>query len=251
VATVLGSLVTIVGEGATTITASRAGDSNWNAATSVTQTLTVQPAINRGLIAYYPFNGNANDESGNSQHATNFGATLVADRFSVTGKAYSFDGNDYLQTPVGSNLETLTLSAWFSSTTRSGERSIVDSDVAGVYGHSLILGYGDGGNSLDIQYHNGEYKSSWNLADSFWHHAVAVIEPTVVRLFVDGKFVGFKTYARGVLDVSTFRIGRHNAGDPQWYQGQIDDVRIYNRALTAAEISQLYQLDQWTRTVTG
>jgi hypothetical protein len=52
VATVLGSLVTIMGEGTTTITANQAGDSNWNAAASVTQTLTVQPAIHRGLVAY-------------------------------------------------------------------------------------------------------------------------------------------------------------------------------------------------------
>ncbi|NDB97231.1 MAG: hypothetical protein EBZ78_13920, partial [Verrucomicrobia bacterium] len=54
VATVLGSLVTIIGEGNTTITANQAGDSNWNAAVSMPQTLTVQSALNRGLVAYYP-----------------------------------------------------------------------------------------------------------------------------------------------------------------------------------------------------
>ena len=94
VATVMGSLVTILGEGTTTITASQAGDSNWNAATSVTQTLTVQPAIHRGLIAYYPFNGNANDESGNGKHGVVLGATLATDRFGVANRNYHFSGTN-------------------------------------------------------------------------------------------------------------------------------------------------------------
>jgi hypothetical protein len=94
VATVLGSLVTIVGEGSTTITASQAGDSNWNAATSVTQTLTIQPAINRGLVAYYPFNGNANDESGNGRNGAVTKAVLTLDRTGTTNRAYQFNGSN-------------------------------------------------------------------------------------------------------------------------------------------------------------
>jgi hypothetical protein len=50
--------------------------------------------LSDGLVAYYPFNGNANDESGNGNNGTVNGATLSADRFGQTGKAYSFDGVD-------------------------------------------------------------------------------------------------------------------------------------------------------------
>ena len=54
-------------------------------------------SLNEGLVAYYPFNGNANDESGNGHHGTVNGATLAEDRFGEDNRSYSFDGeNDYI-----------------------------------------------------------------------------------------------------------------------------------------------------------
>jgi hypothetical protein len=50
--------------------------------------------LNDGLVAYYPFNGNANDESGNGNHGTVHGATLTADRFGNANSAYKFNGTD-------------------------------------------------------------------------------------------------------------------------------------------------------------
>ena len=58
-------------------------------------------SLNNGLVAYYPFNGNANDESGNGNDGTVNGATLTTDRFGNTDQAYSFDGNDYISTIYG------------------------------------------------------------------------------------------------------------------------------------------------------
>ena len=56
--------------------------------------------LNEGLVAYYPFNGNANDESGNGNNGEVNGATLAEDRFGGAGKAYSFDGeNDWIELP--------------------------------------------------------------------------------------------------------------------------------------------------------
>lgn len=51
-----------------------------------------------GLVGYWPFNGNANDESGNGNNGSNNGATLTTDRNGVANQAYSFDGNDFIQT---------------------------------------------------------------------------------------------------------------------------------------------------------
>ena len=196
--------------------------------------------LSQGLVAHYQLDGNGSDASGFARHATNFGATPTNNRYGLFSQALSFDGNDYLQTPVDSNLTALTLSVWFASNTRSGERSLVDSDSGGPFGHSLILGYFDSDNTLDVQFHDGFYNSPWALNDSNWHHAVAVIEPSVVRLYVDGKLVGTQNYNRTSLNGSQFRIGRHNAADPQWFVGQIDDVRIYNRALSGEEIVSLH-----------
>jgi hypothetical protein len=77
--------------------------------------------INTGLVAYYPFNGNANDQSGNGNHGTVFEATLTTDRFGNDNSAYSFDGvNDYISvndTPELSGGSPLvkTVSIWFKT----------------------------------------------------------------------------------------------------------------------------------------
>ena len=69
-----------------------------------------------GLVAYYPFNGNANDESGNNNHGTVYGATLTTDRNANTDKAYSFDGNDYISVADDPSIRmdsAFTISLWF------------------------------------------------------------------------------------------------------------------------------------------
>src|SRR5688500_4135033 len=72
-----------------------------------------------GLLAHYPFNENANDESGNNYHLTVKGATLVADRFGVASKAYFFNGADYMTIPAllkADGKTGSTVSLWFKAT---------------------------------------------------------------------------------------------------------------------------------------
>jgi hypothetical protein len=130
--------------GTTTITASQAGNSNWNAAANVPQTLNVQARdtdgdgvtdsreiadgtnpnnassfnpLSKSLVAYYPFNGNANDESGNRNHASVFGASLSLDRNKTINSAYYFNGTqDYIQLPSNQFMDgsgEVTVSAWY------------------------------------------------------------------------------------------------------------------------------------------
>ena len=66
-----------------------------------------------GLVGWWPFNGNANDESGNGNNGTVNGATLTADRFGVADKAYSFDGvDDYIQAPNYALSGSITFTCW-------------------------------------------------------------------------------------------------------------------------------------------
>ena len=66
-----------------------------------------------GQTAYYPFNGNANDESGNGYHGTVTGATPIADRFGNLNSAYRLDGNDYIEVPGFPEATTyVDFSAW-------------------------------------------------------------------------------------------------------------------------------------------
>src|ERR1700733_13474149 len=81
-----------------------------------------QPAsfLTNGLVAYYPFNGNAIDASGNGNNGTNYGATLITDRFGKTNAAYSFNGSNWIDIgPVVSRYDTMSLTAWINTTSLS------------------------------------------------------------------------------------------------------------------------------------
>jgi len=92
-------------------------------------TLTVTDTLidlNAGLVAYYPFNGDANDASGNGNNGTVNGATLTIDRFGNTNAAYSFDGNDYILASA-SSLPTAerTVSLWFNTDVVSNKPNLI------------------------------------------------------------------------------------------------------------------------------
>ena len=88
------NLVVIVGSGAQTNIV------DWVSGERRFYRLVQEPGLNEGLLAYYPFSGNAHDESSNQNHATAFGATLTTDRFGKAGSAYQFNGADhYLSAP--------------------------------------------------------------------------------------------------------------------------------------------------------
>ena len=157
VATVSGSTVTLKSVGTTTITSSQSGNSNWNAAMNAIQTLTVQArdtdgdgvtdvieiadgtnpndassynSLNKGLVAYYPFNGNAKDESGNGRNANVTGPILTTDARVATNTAYSFDGiADIMTCSEFSGIEDsqLSVSLWIQAdTTRPFGRNRTD-----------------------------------------------------------------------------------------------------------------------------
>lgn len=197
--------------------------------------------LSKGLLAYYPLDGNAHDESGNQNDGANFGALPAPDLSGNSNAALRFNGrSDYVDTPVDSNLATLTISAWFQTESVAGERSIVDSDGGGSYGHSIILGYFSGDSTLDVQFHDGYFDSGWSPQVGRWHHAVACYDRDRIRLFIDGREVRSWSYSPLTPDGSKFRIGRHNRVDPRWFDGIIDNVRIYNRALDSLEVKSLY-----------
>ncbi|NDB97055.1 MAG: hypothetical protein EBZ78_13005, partial [Verrucomicrobia bacterium] len=283
VATVLGSLVTIVGEGNTTITASQAGDSDWNAATSVTQTLTVQPALNRGLVAYYPFNGNANDASGNGYDATTTGdpggalnaVALTQDRLGIGNQAYHFPGrirwtawdpvlsnytSSWMSVPgTGSrlrNLTSFTLSCWiklYDPINDYGPSRILTNegdDYSGIRGLGLYYNR-NSGFGFGVGWGGGGETSTWSgvppQAGRFYL-VTATYDGTRAAIYVDGQLAASQNVSYPLQSTKDLSIGRHVQGpisNPPGFTGEIvadlDEIRIYSRALSAVEIGQLYQ----------
>ncbi|NBS50547.1 MAG: hypothetical protein EBS97_08110, partial [Verrucomicrobia bacterium] len=249
VATVLGSLVTIIGEGNTTITANQAGDSNWNPATSVTQTLTVQPAINRGLVAYYPFNGNANDESGNGRHGTVVGAVPSSNRYGVSNQAYLFSFTNYISAPVPVEIlkTNYTLSLWVKADSLN---SPYPTFVAGSSNRYVLQFNTNSAVTRLVSYYQDASSSAYPFGElvttvpayNQWNHVViSGTGGTNTRMFINGTLVSSLShvYPAGISG-SNFRLGSGNDNEITFFNGKLDDVRFYTRELTTAEVGQLY-----------
>jgi hypothetical protein len=208
------------------------------------------------LVAYYPFDGNANDESGNGNNGIVNGATLTTDRFGTPDSAYFFNGiNDFIQAS-GSGLPTgaRTVMLWFDATT--------------VANHPVLVGYGGGTcgtsffmglNAVPSVYNNSYYVSSHcdvnNLIHAYpadpsgvWHNFAITTDSSGTDMYIDGVFVASNTnfisnttvagtdLAIGV-DVSPSGIAPYTDSNVGYFEGAINDVCIYNTALTAQEIA--------------
>jgi hypothetical protein len=222
-----------------------------------------QPA-SQGLVAYYPFNGNANDESGNGNHATVHGATLAADRHGNLNRAYNFDGtDDFLEIPHNSSLQPTTqfsVCAWvhpngFYSGRCQGNEIVskgANDDDPGAY----TLRFGDLDNDCDIFAPNKHFGLGINFSGSArrgvesttvislhrWYFVVGTYDGSVMKLFVNGlledNLAVSETFANNSSDIT---IGKHqNPSFPYLVNGIIDDICLYNRALTDDEIVDLF-----------
>ncbi|MEZ4577795.1 MAG: hypothetical protein R2875_07210 [Desulfobacterales bacterium] len=119
--------------------------------------------LNDGLVAFYPFNGNANDESGNGNNGTVYGAGLTADRHGNLNSAYNFDGiNDYID--IGNNVKPqfpITVSAWVKLDQFDKQIAIFRNDQvdSGSYRYGLVLAIDDIG-KFGVGYYEGFSTSS-------------------------------------------------------------------------------------------
>ncbi len=218
--------------------------------------------LQTGLIAHYPFNGNANDESGNANNPTTNSATLTTDRCGNANKAYSFDGDDYIQIPYNRallpNNDTKTYSCWLKFSNnhagntfyfQNGNADFSDGQFKfeinnqgrmNVQLHSY-WGYG-GGSNANYMYHDIP-----NFNPLTYHLLAISIDNSIVKYYLDGQLIVTKSWnlAYKPFDQNyQIEIGRHfnsyGGGYINSFNGSIDDFSIYNRLLSDAEIQQLY-----------
>lgn len=205
---------------------------------------------NSGLIAYYPFNGNANDESGNSNHGQIYGATLTADRKGKPNSAYSFDGNkQYIRVPNSFMLHGLgqevTMSAWvlWKNAVYAGILCKASSSEQQLQ----FQFYRPNQNTKDAFFHTSGKnvpESKFQLEMGQWIHVVLLVDGTTRRFYVNGEFVGgTQGYPLIKPNYSPLDIGRDDYFITEYHTGLIDDIRIYNRVLSNKEIKELSQLD--------
>jgi hypothetical protein len=218
---------------------------------------TAHAGINDGLVAHYPFNGNANDASGNGNDGTVNGATLTANRSGKPNSAYNFDGvDDYIQIVHNDcfniTLSGFTVALWVKAPAPAAQQSLYDI-IDKSHGHIDYSGWVIQGDYYSTYFAFGaEY--GWDniasiddvgtlLLNNNWHHITGVFDGSNIKIYLDGT-IKQTVFSRGTPANNTrdLFIGKHWALGRE-FNGAIDDVRIYNRALSEAEIQTLYDSD--------
>ena len=208
-------------------------------------TLVCDSNLREGLVAYFPFNGNANDESGNGNNGIVYGATLTTDRFGKENSAYSFDGTDdyieipkFISIPIGNQPRTVAL--WIYTLQDSWN---VDSHTVFAYGDaSPYQTFG-----IDMHYYPQIQFYTWdhdiycntNAPKEGWLFLTFTHDKNTIRAYVNGNLMDSLDIVLQTTLTNIF-IGLADVPSNEYYLGKIDDVRIYNRVLTECEVSSLY-----------
>lgn len=191
-----------------------------------------------GLVGWWKLDGNAKDSTPYGNDGTVTGATPTADREGRSNGAYSFNGtSDYIQVPdINLSANSFSATAWFKPNAAGDEK------IIGTYN-------GSSGTSLLQIFTGGQLRvcitfcavATDNLVDGSWHFAVVVGDGSSIRAYVDGNPTPVITHAAISYNINgTTYIGRDPQTGGYRFNGSIDDVRLYKRALTVSEIANLY-----------
>jgi len=221
----------------------------------------VSGSLTNGLVGYWPFCGNANDDSGHGNNGTVNGATLTTDRFGDSNSAYSFDGiSNFINVSniaIQGNTSRST-SFWFKTNSTTGGIVIATGSGTNQNGGTYNLRILDegflsfmGGNFTSCCYDINPVTGN-NLKDNNWHNCVVTYDSNTFRFYIDGYLIittnlvvstnGQFNYFGKSNDANTINSG--------FFNGIIDDIGIWNRALTPQEINQLYTQNQCTTNIT-
>ena len=211
---------------------------------SSSKTVTVEPPAPAGLVAAYGFDETSGSSVVNAAGSGNTGTVAGATR-STSGRyggALSFDGtNDSVSVPDAASLDltnNMTLSAYVRPTAATGWRTVLMKERPGGLSYGM---YGSGdlprpSGQLVIGSAEQALMSPSALPANTWSHLAFTYNGSVMRLYVNGVEVADQTQTgSAVVSTGALKIGG-NAIWGEWFAGLIDEVRVYNRALTATEL---------------
>jgi hypothetical protein len=203
--------------------------------------------VTQGLTAYYPLDGTAQDLSGNGNNGTAYNTQSATDRWGNANGAMQFNGvSAYIN--VGSaglsnNPIAYTQIAWIKTSYAGSDHVIITRRQLQDYNMgwcTLMTHAGKGDLCVDADYHRVDVQGASNVANAVWHMIAGVRNSNQYTLFVDGL------QAAQAIDnfampgsTSSVYIGRH-AGWSRYFNGAIDDVYFYDRALNSNDIWALY-----------
>ncbi|HCA42588.1 MAG TPA: hypothetical protein DEP28_04965 [Bacteroidetes bacterium] len=201
------------------------------------------------LVLHLPFNGNALDASGYNNHPSIVNASLTQDRFGFQNSAYKFNGvNNYIEIPNSSSLsyfQGITLSTWVYIDQWYGNT------FAPLIAKSTNSGYGMFGmmllknsEELEVRLNGTLANHNYTFFANQWYFVTFTWDGFVCRYYVNGLQRGQRNFV-GNFDWNNMplRIGMDTPEITEYLNGKLDDVRIYNDAVSASFIDSLYHLN--------
>lgn len=202
--------------------------------------------VNDGLLLYFPFNGNANDESGNNNNGTVNGGNYINDRSEKVNSAYSFfQGTNLVCTSKSiQSPNNFSYSFWVKTTSLIG-------GIAMSFNNGQCQHGGNWDRALFIENNKITFYTfpgaqvfnsvNTNVIDGKWHHMAVTMNSLGSVLYIDGIQIGVNTFqTTGQNSLGFFRIGGLSPNNVNnSLIGEYDEVRIYNRALSPQEVKYL------------
>ena len=226
-----------------------------------------QTTISQGLLAYYPFNGNDNDASGNNNNPTFNSAQLVPDRFGNPNSAYSFNGSSFIEIPDAPTLTPssakITISLWvrpddfYADNCKVSEIMQKGDPFTAPAAYGMIFssqGYSNGYQcSLPLDTLHQTFLGPTGLGNTYgnyqpyvkrnnWYNLVYTYDGFYTKLYVNNvlKFTTQENFTTWKNNQSLFLGKSQNLTYPFWFTGAMDDVRIYDRAITQTEVTTIF-----------
>lgn len=206
-----------------------------------------------GLVLYYPFNGNANDESNNGNAGIVYGdMKLGNDRFGKENSAYFFDGvNDSIVSSLSVPLATeYAVSVWFNYVTSSNSPVLIMRGASRKCRYEPYIAILENMLSFWLSGCDNSGKfTTVNIDPNTWHNMIVNVEGRTQRVYLNNSQVG--SGDKIPEEISGYPVvlgaGADSGDNPggNYFYGVIDDVRVYKRALTEGEVQALYHEGGW------
>ncbi|MDB9828209.1 T9SS type A sorting domain-containing protein [Flavobacteriaceae bacterium] len=217
-----------------------------------------------GLVGYWPFDGNANDASGNGNNGVVNGPTLTSDRFGNNNSAYSFTVNSSagwgsaqdritVTNPTIPNDNSFTMSGWVNLETKPSPYNDRSHSLMGRWDDNQTIIFRNqinySGQILTILADDGlnlSIYSSGNVTYGNWEHVVITYDGSVLKHYKNGQLTGQETLNINInTSTASLTFGEINMSNGHWYlfSGKMDDLGYWSRPLTQEEITTLYETE--------
>jgi hypothetical protein len=207
------------------------------------------------LVGWWPFNGNANDESGNGNNGVLGVVESSTDRLGKPNSSFLFKGTGSITIPHSASLNSkeISISLWFVTTsTNNGSLIYKTSASAKNESYGCVIHYPTVNNTVwSVKNGNNCLKpgAGWktlnmqisSISDGNWHHLICTYDGSVSKLYLDGSMIVEDTFTKGVIDNCAGEINIGKGYDDKYlFEGKIDDLAIWNRSLGIEEVNTIF-----------